>query len=86
MARLEHQELVDLVADAIAALSGTERAVIVAHYHEGVMFKDVAKLMGRSRARISQLHTGALTKLKAHVSRVLEPKTSALSTGSVERG
>ena len=85
-ARLEFQELVGLVAEAIAGLSETERAVIVSHYHEGLMFKDVARLMGRSRARVSQLHTKALSSLRAHIFRVLEPKTSAPAAKEVEDG
>jgi RNA polymerase sigma factor for flagellar operon FliA len=85
-ARLEHQELVDLVSQAITGLSETERAVIVSHYHEGLMFKDVAKLLGRSRARISQLHTKALSRLKVHISRVLGPKTSVPTAKEVEHG
>ena len=83
-ARLELQELVSLVTDAMAGLSEAERAVIISHYHEGMMFKEVAKNLRRSRARISQLHTAALSKLKAHVSRALEPRTSAPTTGEVE--
>ncbi|MHC5054196.1 MAG: sigma-70 family RNA polymerase sigma factor [Planctomycetota bacterium] len=85
-ARLEHQELVDLVSEAMAGLSETERAVINAHYNEGLMFKEVAKNLRRSRARISQLHTGALSKLRSRVSRALEPRTSAPAAGGVEQG
>ncbi len=75
-ARLEHQELVDLVAEAMAELSEAERAVVVLHYRKGLMFKEVAGVLSRSRARISQLHTKALLKLKNLVCRALEPKTS----------
>lgn len=75
-ARLEHQELVDLVAEAMAELSEAERAVVVLHYHKGLMFKEVAGVLGRSRARISQLHAKALMKLKNSVCRAMEPKTS----------
>ncbi len=85
-ARLELQELVSLVSDAVAELSETERAVIVSHYQEGLMFKEVAKNLRRSRARISQLHTTALSKLKSHISRALEPKTSAPGAGGSEHG
>jgi RNA polymerase sigma factor for flagellar operon FliA len=74
-ARLEHQELVDLVAEAMAELSEAELAVVVLHYRKGLMFKEVAGVLSRSRARISQLHTKALLKLKSLVSRALEPKT-----------
>jgi RNA polymerase sigma factor for flagellar operon FliA len=34
-ARLERRELVDLVSEAMAGLSETERSVITCHYHEG---------------------------------------------------
>jgi RNA polymerase sigma factor for flagellar operon FliA len=74
-ARLERQEMADLVAGAVAELSEAERAVIVLRYSEGLMFKEVAGIMDRSRARISQLHTRALLRLRGLVSRALEPKT-----------
>ena len=72
--RLEREELVDLVADAIAQLNENERAVVVLHYHEGLMFKEVAEILSLSRARISQLHAKALLRLRAVISLALQPK------------
>jgi RNA polymerase sigma factor for flagellar operon FliA len=85
-ARLELQELVGLVSKAMARLSKSEHAVIVSHYHEGLMFKEVAKNLRRSRARISQLHTVALSKLKAHISRALEPRMSVAAGEDTQPG
>ncbi len=85
-ARLERQELVHLVADAIAKLGEAERAVVVLHYHEGLMFKEVAQILALSRARISQLHAKALLKLRAIVSQALEPRPRALVGGGEQDG
>jgi len=81
-AGLEQREIVSVVAEAIQRLGKDERAVIMLHYHEGLMFKEVAKVLGRSRARVSQIHAKALLRLRAMASRSLEPRPPKRRTGN----
>jgi RNA polymerase sigma factor FliA len=53
----------------VARLSESEAAVIRQHYANGLAFAQVARLMGLSRGRISQLHSAALGKLRKRLSR-----------------
>ena len=46
-------------------LSPQERVVVQSHYLNGELFEDVARRMGLTRGRISQLHRSALARLRA---------------------
>ncbi len=48
----------------IEALPDRERAILVLHYHEGIMFNEIAAAMNVSESRISQIHGRALERLK----------------------
>lgn len=48
----------------IACLPPAERAVIEQHYFNGVAFSEIARMMGLSKGRISQLHRSALLRVR----------------------
>jgi RNA polymerase sigma factor for flagellar operon FliA len=52
----------------ISQLSPGERQVIEGHYFQQLSFTEISELMGVSRSRVSQLHAGALKKLRGWTS------------------
>lgn len=61
--RLQRAEL----AEMIAALPQRQRDVILMHYFKGTSLRSVGKRLAISPQRASQLHTGAIAKLKREV-------------------
>lgn len=57
----------DMVAEALEQLSEKERFVIANRYYEGRTLKEVADILDLSTARISQIHTSALRRLRSHL-------------------
>lgn len=55
----------DAVAAAIMALPERERLVITLCYYEEVTAKEVAEILGVTPSRVSQLHSKALSRLRA---------------------
>jgi len=60
LARREHEAL----HAAVAALPEREREIVNMRYFQGMPSKAIAKAMGLSEARISQLHARATTRLR----------------------
>lgn len=48
----------------LAVLTDRERAVITMYYFEELNFPEIAKVLGVSQSRTSQIHIKALKKLK----------------------
>jgi RNA polymerase sigma factor for flagellar operon FliA len=61
---LAWRELHALLATAIDRLPDRERWVIREHYEHGVRFAQIAQILGVSRGRVSQLHAGAIARLR----------------------
>jgi RNA polymerase sigma factor FliA len=57
------EALRDLAA-ALEALPEREHKILKFHYLDGVCFDDLAKLLGLSKGRVSQLHSSALKTLR----------------------
>lgn len=68
-ARLEHEELKNLLAEAIDKLPDRERLVISLYYYEALTLKEIGAVLGLSESRISQLHTKAILRLRGRLSR-----------------
>ncbi len=68
----DRRVLRQLLAAALARLPERERMVVLAVYGEGVPQRVVAQRLGMSEARVSQLHTRALQRLRAHLTKTLE--------------
>jgi RNA polymerase sigma factor for flagellar operon FliA len=63
--QIEQTQLGHLLTAAMQSLSEKERVVLVAHYLNHVPFIDVARDLGLTKGRISQLHKSGLLKLRA---------------------
>lgn len=64
LAQVEHQELGMALRDSLLELGERERAILLAHYFRHVPFQEIAKLQGVTKGRISQIHKGALGRLR----------------------
>lgn len=74
---LEVDEQTDVLARAIALLPYQERVVVTLYYYQGLMLKEIAKLLKLSKSRVSQIHNKAVTLLRSKIrsisSRNFEP-------------
>lgn len=59
----------EALAEAIDCLSEKERLVVSLVYYEGLTAREAADVMGLSPSRVSQLHTRAILRLRARLSR-----------------
>lgn len=61
---IEQSQLQVVLHDMIDLLSANQQTVIQLHYFQCLKFNDIAELLGLSRARVSQLHSQALGKIR----------------------
>lgn len=64
--------LVEELAKVIKALPEKEKAVIYLYYYERLTLKEIGKILNVTESRVSQLHTKALLRLKAHLNQLME--------------
>ncbi len=65
-----HQKFVgEALARAVELLPDRERHIVSMHYFKGIKFKDLGLQLGVSEPRISQLHSRAMKRLRALISR-----------------
>ncbi|MBQ4536825.1 MAG: FliA/WhiG family RNA polymerase sigma factor [Lachnospiraceae bacterium] len=62
--RVEKQELVRVLGEAMELLTEKEQKVITLYYYEELTLKEISNILEVSESRISQLHTRALQKMK----------------------
>lgn len=55
------------LARAIQKLPERERIVVTLYYYEGLTVKEIAQVLGVSPSRVSQIHTRAVMRLRAHL-------------------
>ncbi|MEN6413165.1 MAG: FliA/WhiG family RNA polymerase sigma factor [Veillonellales bacterium] len=67
---IEEAEVKDTLAKAIDKLPEKERIVITLYYYEGLTLKEISLVLKLSEARISQLHTKAVFRLRGALSRI----------------
>lgn len=60
------------LAEAIDSLPDQERLVIALYYHEGLMAREISDLLELSAARISQIHSRAILRLRGKLARSKE--------------
>jgi RNA polymerase sigma factor for flagellar operon FliA len=61
--RVERQELIDRLAEAIRQLSERQRQVIVLYYRQQLTMKQIAEILEITESRVSQLHASSLFNL-----------------------
>ena len=69
-AQTEDKELRETLAQAIYRLPENERRVISLYYYESLTLKEIALILKLSDARISQLHTKAVFRLRGYLARI----------------
>jgi len=71
---LEHRELHGFVRDAVRLLPERHRLVIVGYFIEGHTSADLARFLGVTESRISQLRSEALEMLKDGIQAQFDPR------------
>ncbi|MCE5236810.1 MAG: FliA/WhiG family RNA polymerase sigma factor [Clostridiaceae bacterium] len=62
--RLESKELKRVLGEMIEALPEKERLVITLYYYEEMTLKEIARVLGVSESRASQIHSKAMLKFR----------------------
>lgn len=65
---MEANEMIDIIRNLIDKLPENEKMVISLYYYDELTYKEIAKIMGLSESRISQLHTKIITNLNIKIS------------------
>lgn len=58
--RIEKEELIRHLAEAIQALPTKQRRIVVLYYHKELTMKEIAEVLEITESRVSQLHAAAL--------------------------
>jgi RNA polymerase sigma factor for flagellar operon FliA len=61
------QEIRDLLRDSIGQLSERERQILALYYYEELTMKEVGVVLGVGEARVSQMHSAAVRKVRAQM-------------------
>lgn len=67
---IEAQEIQDILAKAIDDLPEKEKLVVSLYYYNELTLKEISLILNLSEARISQLHTKAIMRLRASLAPV----------------
>ncbi|BCJ85287.1 FliA/WhiG family RNA polymerase sigma factor [Effusibacillus dendaii] len=67
--KLSRDEIRNILVKTIDRLPEKEKMVVALYYYEELSFKEIAEIMQVSSARISQLHTKAICRLRGALSR-----------------
>ena len=65
---LEQTEVKEALAEAISSLPEREKLVVTLYYYEELTLREIGEVLGVTESRVSQLHTKAILRLKAHLS------------------
>jgi RNA polymerase sigma factor FliA len=65
---LEQTEVKEALAEAISDLPEREKLVVTLYYYEELTLREIGEVLGVTESRVSQLHTKAILRLKAHLS------------------
>lgn len=68
----ENQEFHNILIQNISSLRENERIVLSLYYEKELNMKEIAQVMGVSAARVSQIHSRALQRLRAGMKQYLE--------------
>ncbi|MEZ5341175.1 MAG: FliA/WhiG family RNA polymerase sigma factor [Acidimicrobiales bacterium] len=82
---LETRELHSYLRDAVHLLPERQRLVIVGYFLEGKTSQDLARFLGVTESRISQLRSEALRNLKLGIEAQYEKEDDEVATGRVAK-
>lgn len=63
----ERHQMDRLLESAVSRLPERERLVVVLHYQEYVPFVEIARLLGVTKGRVSQIHRAAIERARAFI-------------------
>lgn len=69
---INHREEVSVLRDEILRLKERERIVLSLYYFEELKLHEIARVLGLTESRVSQIRSKALTTLRARMSRLRE--------------
>ncbi|MEY2786775.1 MAG: hypothetical protein RL277_2987 [Planctomycetota bacterium] len=72
---VEHAELKQRLAEAIAELPQQEQSVITLYYAEGLLLRDIGEIMGVTESRVSQIHSRAIYLLNRRLGTATERRS-----------
>ncbi len=67
---LERTEMLELITERIDRLPDRQRRVLAMYYQEGMRLAEIAEVFSLSEARISQIHSQALSVLRVYLRRM----------------
>jgi RNA polymerase sigma factor for flagellar operon FliA len=70
-------EMTGLLAEAIGELPERERQLLALYYYEELTMKEVGAVLGIGEARVSQLHSAAVIRLRARMEELLRARGTA---------
>ena len=70
------QEIRELLRDSIGQLSPRERQILALYYYEELTMKEVGVVLGVGEARVSQMHSAAVQKVRAYMSKSKPPESN----------
>ena len=70
---INHREEVNVLRDEILRLKERERIVLSLYYFEELKLHEIAKVLGLTESRVSQIRSKALLTLRSRMSRLREP-------------
>ena len=72
--KTSRSEMTDLLEKAIAELSERERQVLTLYHFRELPMKEVGAALGIGESRVSQIHSAALIRLRAHFMELITPR------------
>jgi RNA polymerase sigma factor FliA len=83
---VEKTELCERLAQAIETLPENERIVLTLYYYDQQTMREIGRQLGVKQARVSQLHSQALRRMRRRLRRVArteEPRVAAIPPATV---
>jgi RNA polymerase sigma factor FliA len=76
----------DLLSRALRRLTERERSIIAFYYKDALTMKEIGSRLGIDESRVSQLHSGALARLRSRVAAMLRPVPGGMGLRPVPAG
>lgn len=73
LAAVTHQNMQEVMKDAIKELPEKQRLVLSLYYYEDLNLKEIGQVLDVTESRVSQLHTQAILKVRAKLRHELAP-------------
>ncbi|MCD6460165.1 FliA/WhiG family RNA polymerase sigma factor [bacterium] len=71
----EQKELEGFLSECINDLNPQEKMVVILYYYEGLMLKEIGRILGVSESRVSQVHTKSMLRLKGKLNQRMKEYT-----------